>query len=56
MNNWSISWRIVFAPVIMQNLQKSNRDYPFAPATIARRADYDGMPVHSGRRTLQNNK
>jgi len=56
MNKWSTLWRIAFAPVLMQDLQKSNRDYPFAPVTIARRADHDGTPVHFGRNPLQNNK
>ncbi len=49
-NNLSKILGIVFAPVLMQNLQKSDRDTPFRPVTIARRADPYGRPVHSGRR------
>jgi hypothetical protein len=56
MKEWSTFWRIVFAPLSMQSLQKSDRDYPFAPVTITRRADHDGTPAHSGRWLKQQHK
>ncbi len=53
-NKLSTILRIVFAPVLMQNSNNSNRDYPFRPVTIKWQADQGGRPVDF---TLnQNNK
>ena len=43
-------WQVVFAPILMQDARKSDRDFPIRPVTIARRTDPDGKFVHSGRR------
>ena len=53
-NKLSTFLRIVFAPVLMQNPNNSNRDYPFQPVTIKWQADQGGRSVDF---TLnQNNK
>lgn len=56
MHKLSGIWRTVFAPVLMQNQQVSDRDFPFRPVTIAPRADHDGRPADSGRKLNPNNK
>ena len=50
MNKLSKFWKVVFAPILMQDSRNSDRDFPFRPVTIARRTDPDGKSVHSGRR------
>jgi hypothetical protein len=47
------TWRIVFAPVLMQLPEQANREYQLRPVTIARRASQDDMPTRSGRRNNQ---
>jgi len=49
MNNLTKILGIVFAPILMRNTLKSNRDYPFRAATIQWRAEDNGRPGHFAR-------
>ncbi len=47
------TWRIVFAPVLMQLPDQAHREYQLRPVIIARRAGQDDMHARSGRRNNQ---